>query len=105
MLLNYVLSDPYVDVALVGTREPRFVDFDNEMSDNVASRIDLAQLHGRCVSQGETRPMQVGGFFPALLGQGSEREQPKDQFGFMERVSKDFRFFYIECVVRSMMSS
>ena len=22
MLLNYVLSDPYVDVALVGTREP-----------------------------------------------------------------------------------
>ena len=25
LLLNYVLSDPYVDVALVGVREPRFV--------------------------------------------------------------------------------
>ena len=26
LLLNYVLSDPYVDVALVGMREPRFVE-------------------------------------------------------------------------------
>jgi hypothetical protein len=25
LLLNYVDSDPYVDVALVGIREPRFV--------------------------------------------------------------------------------
>jgi predicted aldo/keto reductase-like oxidoreductase len=25
LLLNHVLSDPYVDVALVGMREPRFV--------------------------------------------------------------------------------
>ena len=49
LLLNYVLSDPYVDVALVGMREPRFVDLNNEISDDVASRIDLAQLHDRYV--------------------------------------------------------
>jgi predicted aldo/keto reductase-like oxidoreductase len=42
LLLNYVLSDPYVDVALVGVREPRFVELNNEISGDVASRIDLA---------------------------------------------------------------
>ena len=51
LLLNYVLSDPYVDVALEGVREPRFVDLNNEISDDVASRIDLAQLHDRYVRQ------------------------------------------------------
>ena len=35
LLLNYVLSDPYVDVALVGMREPRFVELNNEISDDV----------------------------------------------------------------------
>jgi hypothetical protein len=45
LLLNYVLSDPYVDVALVGVRGPRlrgtrFVELNNEISDDVASRID-----------------------------------------------------------------
>ena len=50
----------YVDVALVGVREarlrethlgePRFVDLNNQISDDVASRIDLAQLHDRYVS-------------------------------------------------------
>jgi hypothetical protein len=49
LLLNYVLSDPYVDVALVGMREPRFVELNNEISDDVASRIDLAKLHDRYV--------------------------------------------------------
>ena len=49
LLLNYVLSDPYVDVALVGVREPRFVELNNESSDDVASRIDLAALHDRYV--------------------------------------------------------
>jgi hypothetical protein len=49
-LLNYVLSDPYVDVALVEgratrPREPHFVELNNEISDDVASRIDLAKLH------------------------------------------------------------
>jgi len=41
-----------VDVALVGVREtrlcePRFVELNNDISDDVASRIDLAQLHNR----------------------------------------------------------
>jgi len=49
MLLNYVLSDPYVDVALVGMREPRLVELNNAISDDVASRIDLAALHDRYV--------------------------------------------------------
>jgi hypothetical protein len=49
LLLNYVLSDPYVDVALVGVREPRFVELNNEISDDVAARIDLAALHDRYV--------------------------------------------------------
>ncbi|MBC8444508.1 MAG: hypothetical protein H8D77_00110 [Chloroflexi bacterium] len=49
LLLNYVLSDPYVDVALVGMREPRFVDLNNAISDDTASRLDLAQVHERYV--------------------------------------------------------
>ena len=49
LLLNYVLSDPYVDVALIGMREPRFVDLNNAISDDVASRLDLAQVHERYV--------------------------------------------------------
>ena len=49
MLLNYVLSDPYVDVALVGMRDPRLVERNNAISDDVASRIDLAALHDRYV--------------------------------------------------------
>jgi predicted aldo/keto reductase-like oxidoreductase len=49
LLLNSVLSDPYVDVALVGVREPRFVELNNEIWDDVASRIDLAALHDRYV--------------------------------------------------------
>jgi predicted aldo/keto reductase-like oxidoreductase len=50
LLLNYVLSDPYVHVALVGMREPRFVELNNEISDDVAARIDLTSLHNRYVS-------------------------------------------------------
>jgi predicted aldo/keto reductase-like oxidoreductase len=49
LLLNYVLSDPYVDVALTGVHEPRFVELNNEISDDVKSRIDLAALHDRYV--------------------------------------------------------
>jgi len=49
LLLNYVLSDPYVDVALVGVREPRYVEINNAISDDVASRIELAELHERYV--------------------------------------------------------
>ena len=47
--LDYVFSDPYVDVALVGMREPHFVEINNAISDDVASRLDLAQLHERYV--------------------------------------------------------
>jgi hypothetical protein len=50
LLFNCVLSDPYVDVALAGVRESRFVKLNNEISDDVASRIDLAKLHDRYVS-------------------------------------------------------
>jgi len=49
LLLQYVLSDPYVDVALVGMREPRYVEINNAISDDVGSRLDLAQLHERYV--------------------------------------------------------
>jgi hypothetical protein len=44
-----VRSVRYVGVALAGMREPRFVDLNNAISDDVASRIDLAALHDRCV--------------------------------------------------------
>jgi hypothetical protein len=37
-------------VALIGMREPRFVEINNAISDDVASRIDLAALHIRYVS-------------------------------------------------------
>jgi predicted aldo/keto reductase-like oxidoreductase len=54
LLLNYLLSDPHVDVALVGVREARLrelrsVDMNNEILDDLASRLDLAQLHDRYV--------------------------------------------------------
>ncbi len=49
LLLNYVLSDPYVDVALVGMRDPRYVEINNTISDDVSSRLDLVQLHERYV--------------------------------------------------------
>jgi len=44
----YVLSDPYVDVALVGVREPHFVELNNDISDDVGSRIDG---HEACPSE------------------------------------------------------
>jgi hypothetical protein len=48
-LLNYVLSDPYVDAALIGMRDPHLVEVNNAISDDVASRLDLAALHDRYV--------------------------------------------------------
>jgi len=47
LLLNYVLSDPFVDVALIGMRETRFVDINNAISDDIQARIDLKALHYR----------------------------------------------------------
>ena len=43
-----------MDVALVGGREarlgePRFVELNSEISDDIAARIDLAALHDRYV--------------------------------------------------------
>jgi hypothetical protein len=48
LLLNYGHSDPYVDGALIGMREPRFVEL-NKPADDMKSRIDLAKLHSRYV--------------------------------------------------------
>ena len=44
-----MLSGPYVDVALVGMRELRYVEINNAISNDVSSRLDLAQLHDRYV--------------------------------------------------------
>ncbi len=49
LLLNYVLSDSYVDVALIGMREPRYAELNNAISDDTASRLDLRALHTRFV--------------------------------------------------------
>ncbi len=47
MLLNYVLSDPYVDVALVGARDPHLIEVNAALSDEVSARLDLAKVHYR----------------------------------------------------------
>jgi hypothetical protein len=52
LLLNYVLTDAYVDVALVGGHgtclaEARLVELNNAILDDVAARIDLTKLHDR----------------------------------------------------------
>ena len=47
LLLDCVLSVPYVDAAPVGMHEPRFVDPNKKIPDDVASRIDLAKLYER----------------------------------------------------------
>jgi predicted aldo/keto reductase-like oxidoreductase len=49
LLLIYVLSGPYVDVAPVGMREPQFVELSNEISDDVTSRINLVMLRDQYV--------------------------------------------------------
>ena len=45
--LNYVLSNPLVDVALVGMRRPEEVDRNAAVADAVETRLDLAALHDR----------------------------------------------------------
>jgi len=47
LLLTYVLSNPDVDVALVGMRRPAEVDGNIAICDDLASRFDLADLHHR----------------------------------------------------------
>jgi len=46
-LLNYVLSNPLVDVAIIGMRRAAEVDCNNAISDNTAARLDLAAVHDR----------------------------------------------------------
>ncbi|MFB3881645.1 MAG: aldo/keto reductase [Armatimonadota bacterium] len=50
-LLNYVLSNPFVDVAIIGMRRAEEVDRNNAISDNTAMRLDLAQAHYRFFPQ------------------------------------------------------
>jgi hypothetical protein len=50
--LNYVLSNPLIDVALVGMRRVEEVEANNRLSDDLGARIDLAALHVRFVQPG-----------------------------------------------------
>jgi aryl-alcohol dehydrogenase-like predicted oxidoreductase len=43
-LLNFVLSNPLVDVALVGMRRPEEVEANNALSEDEAARLDLKSL-------------------------------------------------------------
>lgn len=47
LLLNWVLSNPLMDVAIVGMRSVDEVRRNSEISDDVASRLDLKELHRR----------------------------------------------------------
>ena len=46
-LLNYVLSNPFVDVAIVGMRRREEVEANNALSDDRPARLDLAKVHDR----------------------------------------------------------
>jgi aryl-alcohol dehydrogenase-like predicted oxidoreductase len=46
-LLNYVLSNPLVDVALVGMRRVEEVERNDALSDDAARRLDMAGIHYR----------------------------------------------------------
>jgi aryl-alcohol dehydrogenase-like predicted oxidoreductase len=46
-LLNYVLSNPFVDVAIIGMRRAAEVEANAALSDETARRLDLAQVHDR----------------------------------------------------------
>ncbi len=48
-LIQYVLSNPHVDVALVGMRDPDIVRKNLVLADDLAGRIDLEKLHDRYV--------------------------------------------------------
>lgn len=52
LLLNYVLSNPYVDVAIVGMRRAAEVEENVALCDDVGGRYDLAELHERFVQPG-----------------------------------------------------
>ena len=46
-LLNYVLSNPLVDVALMSLQRLDDVEWTNAVSDSVDQRLDLRAVHGR----------------------------------------------------------
>ena len=46
-LLNYSLSNPLVNVALMSLQSLDDVDWTNAVSDNVGARLDLQAVHGR----------------------------------------------------------
>ena len=46
-LLNYVLSNSLVDVALMSLQSLDDVEWTNAVSDNVEQRLDLQTVHGR----------------------------------------------------------
>jgi aryl-alcohol dehydrogenase-like predicted oxidoreductase len=48
-LLNFVLSNPLVDVALVGMRRPEEVEANNALSEDAGARLDLKTLSHRFV--------------------------------------------------------
>lgn len=48
-LIQFVLSNPYVDVALVGMRNAELVETNVEICNDRAGRIDLSKLHERYV--------------------------------------------------------
>src|SRR5712692_4387766 len=52
-LLNFALSNPFIDVALVGMRRPEEVEANNALSDDASARLDLAALHVRHLSPGQ----------------------------------------------------
>jgi aryl-alcohol dehydrogenase-like predicted oxidoreductase len=49
-LLNFVLSNPLIDVALVGMRRTEEVEANNALSDDESARLDLAALFNRHVN-------------------------------------------------------
>ncbi len=46
-LLNYVLSNPFIDVAIIGMRRREEVTRNNALSDDTQARLDLAGIHYR----------------------------------------------------------
>ena len=46
-LLNYSISNPMVNVALMSLQSVDDVDWTNTVSDNVNARLDLRAVHGR----------------------------------------------------------
>lgn len=53
LMLSYVLSNPYVDVAIVGMRRVEEVVSNNAISDDVEARFDLEHLHHRFAEPAE----------------------------------------------------